>query len=498
MNTLIRGATILAMGGENGTTPFDGDILINGDSIAQIGKGLAAPDGCTLIDGRGKLVMPGLVNSHLHSAEALFKGRYDNMPLEIWMLYAYPILGATPLDERLIYLRTMLVAMESLKNGVTCVTDDVLGSPNQALSQLGAVVQAYDDAGMRATVSGHIMDRNFLDTIPYSREFVPQALQDEVARLELCSADEYLQFAKAAHAEFHDRAGRIRFMVAPSAPQRCTEALMLGANELARQWQVPFHTHILETKVQACTGPALYGRGLVPYMRDLGLLHSGVTIAHSVWVSDEDISMLGEAGVSIVHNAISNQKLASGIAPIRKLLSAGVNVALGTDGICSNDSARMFDVLKAAALMHKVSSPDGRDWIDATETLNAGTLAGARSAGIEHLTGSLEVGKRADLMILDMRTANFTPLNDIRNHLVYCENGSSVRTVMVNGEIVVQDGELCRVDEAQLLAELRELMPEFLAAHRKIEALNRQFAPYFQAVYRRCHEADVGVRRLLA
>src|SRR5690554_3639724 len=170
MAILIKNTTILAMGKVNDSTPFQADLLIEGDSISKIGNDIAAPEGATIIDGKGKLVMPGLINSHLHSGEALFKGRYDNMPLELWMLFSYPILGTSPIDERLIYLRSMLVAIESLKTGTTCVTDDLFESPTQTLGQLGAVVKAYEDIGIRATVSGHMIDKRFLDSIPYSRE----------------------------------------------------------------------------------------------------------------------------------------------------------------------------------------------------------------------------------------------------------------------------------------------------------------------------------------
>src|SRR5712675_923792 len=158
MSTFIKGATILAMGGPHGSDPFVGDILIEGDRIAAIGSGLAAPESAAIIDGTDRLVMPGLVNAHLHSGEALFKGRYDNMPLEIWMLYAYPILGTKAISERLIYLRSMVVAIESLKSGVTCLTDDIYEAPRQTIERLGAAVQAYDDIGIRATVSGHVID----------------------------------------------------------------------------------------------------------------------------------------------------------------------------------------------------------------------------------------------------------------------------------------------------------------------------------------------------
>ena len=496
MATLIRGATILAMGGAGGAEPFAGDVLVEGERIAAIGPGLTAPAGATVIDGTDRLVMPGLVNAHLHSGEALYKGRYDNLPLELWMLYAYPILGASPLGERLIYLRSMVVAIESLKSGVTCITDDIFEAPRQTLDQLGAAVQAYDDAGIRATVSGHVIDRDFLDTIPFTREHVPAALQEEVARLTPPTVADYVAFAKEAHARFHGRSGRIRFMVAPSAPQRCTPELMQAADELARGWGVPFHTHIVETKVQGVTGPTFYGRSLMRYMADLGLLHPGVAIAHSIWVTDDDIALMGEAGVSIVHNTISNQKLGAGIAPVRRLIEAGVNVALGSDGICSNDTARMFDVMHACGLVHKVTTPDYGRWLTASEVLHAGTLAGARSALLGEETGSLEVGKRADLLILDTNSVAFAPCNDLRNHLVYCENGNSIETVMVNGEVVVSGGKLTRVDERALLAELRALMPAFLAEHARVEDLNRRLEPAFAEIHRRCNGMDFGVFRL--
>ncbi len=496
MSILIRNATILAMDATHGSEPFTGDILIKDDKIVSVGKVAASETAGRVIDGRNLAVMPGLVNGHLHSGEALFKGRYDNMPLELWMLYSYPIVGASPLSDRLIYLRSMLVAIESLKNGVTCVTDDVFEAPRQTLDQLGAVFDAYGDIGMRATVSGHIIDKNFLETIPFTDKFVPAELRAKIASLPPPKPDEYITFCKEAIQRFHNRDGRLKFMVAPSAPQRCTPELLQAADELARQHKMPFHTHIVETKVQGVTGPALYGKTLIKYMHDLGVLHPGVTIAHSIWVTDADIEMMGDAGVSIVHNVISNQKLGAGIAPIRKLMKAGVNVALGSDGICSNDTPRMFDVMHAAGLLHNVSTPDYTRWLTAGEVLKSATLGGAKSALLEAEIGSIEVGKKADMVLLDLRTAPFTPMNDLRNHLVYCENGSSIKQVIVNGEIVVEDGKLTRIDEDAILDEIRELMPAFQKQHAKTEDANRVFEPYFAAIHKYCNEQDLGIHRL--
>ncbi len=495
MSTLIEGATLIAMDGAHGAEPFTGDILFGPDGIEAIGPGIVPKDGDDVIDGRGKLVMPGLVNSHLHSNEALYKGRYDNMPLEVWMLYAYPILAARPLPPRLIYLRSMLVAMESLRTGVTCITDDLYESPKSELSLMGAVVDAYDDVGIRATVSAHVVNRNFLDTIPFSRDYVPQDLQDEIGRITPMSTGEYIAFVTEAHARFQGRSGRIGTMLAPSAPQRCTVDLMQAANELARDWGVPFHTHIVETKVQGVTGPQFYGKSLMAYMDDLGLLNPWTTIAHSIWVSDDDIARMGRAGVSVAHNAISNQKLGAGSAPVRKLLDAGVHIGLGSDGISSNDTPRIFDVMKAAGLMHKVNNPDWTRWLTAAEVLHAGTIGGARTALLQDETGSLEVGKKADLLVIDMETANFVPLHDIRNHLVYCENGSSITQVYVGGELVCEDGRLTKVDEKALLAELRAMMPEFVAYTKGVEAANRQLEPAFTKVVHRCYGMDIGMTR---
>jgi 5-methylthioadenosine/S-adenosylhomocysteine deaminase len=496
MTIAITGAEILSMDPQHGAKPFAADILIEGDRIAAIGQGLALPPGTTVIDGRGKLVMPGLVNAHMHSPEALYKGRYDNMPLELWMLYAYPILGAQVLPPRLVYLRTALCAIESLKSGTTCVTDDVYESPQQTPEQLDAVFQAYEDVGLRATISGHVVDRPFLDTIPFAREFVPPALAAQADALGSADREAWLSHCRDAFARLHGRAGRLNFMVAPSAPQRCTVELMQAAMELAEAHDAPFHTHILETKVQAVTGQEFYGETLIAYMHRLGLLRRRTTIAHSIWVTDADIEMMGDAGCSIAHNVISNQKLGAGVAPVQRLLRAGVNVGLGTDGVSTSDTTRMFAVMHAAGLIHNVQTPDPDLWLSSEQVIRAATLGGAQSACLGDRTGSIEVGKAADILVIDLATVAFTPRNDISNHLVYCETGSSVTHAIVGGEVMAEGGRCLRVNEAALLAELREEMPAFLAAHAQTEAMNRAFEDAFWQVHRKANARDVGIHRL--
>jgi 5-methylthioadenosine/S-adenosylhomocysteine deaminase len=494
MSYLIRNATILTMDGPAGIEPLIGDILIESATISALGPGLEAPEGVEVLDGTGKLVMPGLVNAHMHSNETFFRGRYQHLPLEVWMLYAYPLVGGSQIPLRLLYLRTLLTAMESLKAGVTTMVDDLFDPPHSDLERLGTAFRAYEDAGIRANVSAVVMDKHVLDTMPYLRELLPDDMQAMVEGPAF-TVDEHLAFCRSVFDTLHGKAGRLGFMLSASAPQRCSTELMQGLSALATERGVPYHTHILETKTQAVTGNEFYGKTLIGYMNDLGLLTPNTTIAHSIWVTDDDMALMGAADVSIAHNAVSNLKLGAGIAPIRRLLDAGVHVGLGTDGLCSNDSARIFDVMRFAGLLHCVATPDYDRWVGAGEVLRSATIEGARTAMLDKVTGSLAVGKRADLLLLDLGGYAYRPVNDVRNHLVYCENGSSIEAVMVDGRIVVDHGRLLTIDEAAIFAEIAELMPAYLAEHARVEALNEPFAAYFRQMHQRATAQDIGINR---
>ncbi|MFK0276684.1 amidohydrolase [Ensifer sp. NPDC090286] len=492
---LIRNATLVAMDGAHGATPFAADILIEGTEIKSIGSGLAAGPDAQIIDGRGKLVMPGLVNAHTHSSETFLRGRYERMPLEVWLLYAYRLLMNDPIGERLLYLRSLLLAMESLRNGVTTLCDDFFDPPRHDLDRLATVFRAYDDAGIRANVSSAAMNVHTLDALPFAREVMPLALQELLDFGPPMSAETYADYCRAAFSSLHGMSGRLRFMIAPSAPQRCTPDLMAACMDLAVDKHVPFHTHILETKTQAVTGLVRHGKSLIAYMHDLGLLKRNTTIAHSVWVSDDDIELMGQAGVSIAHNAVSNLKLGAGIAPIRRLLDTGITVGLGTDGVSSNDTSRIFDVMRVAGLVHSAAGPDYERWLKADEILAMATIGGAKTAMLEQVTGSLEVGKSADLLILNMRNYPFQPLNDIAKHLVYSENGCSIETVMVAGRVVMQDGRLTTVDEQAVLDEISELVPAYLAEHAELERRNAIFEPAMAQIHRMATGMDLPLNR---
>ncbi|RVK34447.1 amidohydrolase [Sinorhizobium meliloti] len=492
---LIRNATIVAMDATHGTAPFTGDILIDGGKIKAMGAALAAKPDASIIEGHRKLVMPGLVNAHTHSSETFLRGRYERMPLEVWLLYAYPLLMNDPIGERLLYLRSLLLAMESLRNGVTTLCDDFFDSPRHDLDRLATVFRAYDDAGLRANVSSAVMNVHTLEALPFAREVMPTRLQDLLDFGPPMTAAAYLDYCKSAFSSLHGKSGRLNFMIAPSAPQRCSPDLMAACMDLAIENHVPFHTHILETKTQAVTGHLLHGKSLIAYMADLGLLKRNTTIAHSVWVSDEDMCLMGEAGVSVAHNAVSNMKLGAGIAPIRRLLDAGVTIGLGTDGVSSNDTSRIFDVMRVAGLIHSASGPDYAKWVAADEILAMATIGGARTALLEQVTGSLEAGKAADLLILDLRTYPFMPLNDLAKHLVYSENGSSIETVIVAGRIVMHDRRLTALDEPAIFDEIAELVPAYLAEHAHLERRNRIFEPVTAEIHHRAALMDIDLNR---
>ena len=241
--------------------------------------------------------------------------------------------------------------------------------------------------------------------------------------------------------------------------------------------------------MQLVTARELYGKSFVEYLNDLGALHERVTMAHTIWVTDDDIELMARSGCSIAHNPACNLRMGSGIAPLRKLLDAGVNVALGTDQLNGNDRGPIFDVMHLAGLVHNLTTWDYDRWPTAAEILRAGTV------GDE--VGSLEAGKKADLAILSLDNLRMTPFNDAATHLVYAESGASVETVIVNGEVVVRDGRVTKVDEQAVIEEVRGRYPEYLAQQEKMEAMSRELEPYFAEMYRRCVEQEVGLQRVL-
>lgn len=492
MSLFIRRANVITMAEGTGSEPQVLDLRIDGQDIAAIGADLQPEPGDEILDGTDRLVTPGFVNAHTHSWESIYKGRYDNMPLELWMLYTYPMLGAPPRSPDFVRVRSQLFALESLKSGVTTIVDDVLENPTQDLDQLSAVVEAYDEIGIRANVSGHVINVPFVDTVPFVADHLPVEALAAVRAGALQTAEEYLDFGEQALRRFGGRGdGRINYMLAPSAPQRCTPDLLRGAVELAGRHDIECHIHLLETRAQAVTGQEFHGMTLPSYLASIGALSRNTTFAHGIWTTEDDLRILAAHEVSVSHNPISNLKLGSGILPWRRYRQAGINLGLGTDGWSSSDTPRLLEVIKMASLLHKVTDPDPALWPTVEETLRAGTLDGARSAVLERTVGSLEVGKRADLLIWDLQTLNFTPRQRLDHQLVYSENGSSLEYVVVDGRIVVDHGRLTTLDEAAIVEEFNGYLPEILAWQDTTDRLNRVFHPAFAQMHDTCSRTPV-------
>ncbi|MGB9111720.1 MAG: amidohydrolase family protein [Acidimicrobiales bacterium] len=499
MRSCWRGVTTVAMDDDHASRPFRADLIVEDDRITEVRERFGANGQeyfDRVVEADRLVVVPGYVNAHVHSWEAFFKGRYDNLPLELWMLRSYPLIGLEPMPTELVRLRTLLVALESLKNGVTCLLDDVIEMPGQSLEALDAVMSAYEECGIRANCSGNIVNKPFIDTLPFVDEVLPDELLEKLRSGPVPSTEDYLEFSREAFRRYHGRSGRLRYVIAPSGPQRCTDDLLLAAHDLAAEWDATYHIHVLETRVQAVTGQEFYGSTLVAHMARVGALSDRVTLGHGIWLTLDDIACLSDAGASIAHNPVSNLKLDSGLLAWRDLHNAEVNVALGTDGASSNDSLRMSDVMKTAALIHKVTSPRFERGPTADEVLFAATRAGARSARLSQTTGQIAPGFKADLVFYDRDALAFTPDNDIVRQLVYCEGGDSIREVVVDGRTVVRDGICLTIDEPALLAEIRAATPALLREHEAVEQANLVLEPYLRAIYERSWKRDVGVERL--
>ncbi len=469
--TILQGGTVLTMDPDD-DGPLSCDIAVDGSHIVEVAPDIAVSDRDDVIDATGMVILPGLINAHIHSSEAFFKGRYDRLAFDAWGLYVYPLLDAAPVTPSLVRLRTLIAGIEALKSGVTFVIDDVADEiSGQALDRLAAVFGAYRELGIRATCSGNVMDRHALETLPAPGALPRQAR--EILSLPLTNVRDYLEFCSEAHRSFHEANGRLRYMVAPVAPQWCTRDMLVAAHDFAVRHGLQFHTHVLETKAQVLIAHDHFGGSLINYLLELGVLTDRTNLIHAVWTSDEEISAIGQSGASVVHNPHSNLKLGSGLAPLMRYLDEEVPVGLGTDGLACSDTTRLFEAVRLALLIHRLGDPNPRNWPSAFDVLHAATVGGAKVAQMDAELGVIRTGMRADLIVLDGESVSLTPLNDVCAQLGFCENGASVRYVMVDGELVVRDRTLTRVDEAEICSEVRETVSAYLREHELIENRHR-------------------------
>jgi 5-methylthioadenosine/S-adenosylhomocysteine deaminase len=456
MDILIKGALVATMNDENDILDR-ADVAIKGDQIRYVGP----PQKWTedsfekVIPAEEMILIPGLVNAHCHSTQNLIRGLFYRLPLEIWRQYFRGVLRTY--DWKALHLSSMLGCIEMLKTGVTTVLDHFDSPIPSEFKGVDAAVKAYTDSGMRAVVAYTVSDMKYEDTIPIQKDRLDP---DSVAVLNQITTDETKtteamltdcrDFLKA----FLGKHPRISPILGPSAPQRCSDELLMAVKRMASESGSALHIHVAETKTQALHAYDIYNqRSLIQHLCDIGFLGPEVAMAHGIWISEEDIKILSGKGTSVVHNPASNLKLGSGLASLRLMLRYGVNVAVATDGAASNDSLNMFEAMKLASLIHNLTDRDYGQWISPLEALRMGTTNAAKVCGLEKGTGSLEEGKLADLVLLKKHSYPLLPLNDLVGQLVYCENGTSVNTVIIGGEIVIESGRLTKIDENKIYAE---------------------------------------------
>ena len=471
------------------------DVAVSGGRITHVGPG--ADPGGEMIDCTRLAIVPGMVNAHCHSNENWFRGMWDNLPLEPWMLFSYPALAAPRQSPREIYVRTLLGGIEMVRSGATCVVDFLYELQGFSDESLNAIVDAYRDLGLRALIAVGMGDRAYHETVVLDEQLVDRSLIDRLERERPPSWQEWEEFSRFAIERHHRPDEGISIGLGPSGPQRCTDEMLAGCAALADELDVAIHIHVLETRMQAVSGQRMYGKTLPEHMEAIGFLGPRVSFEHGIWLTDHDIELVRDAGVTIVHNPVSNMKLGSGICPVPTLLSHGVNVALGTDGMSSNDGNDMYAALKIAGLLHKLWEIDFEEWLGADEAWTMATVGGATAAGDRAGLGRIEPGRRADLVLLDLDSIPFTPLNDPLHQVVFGSTTGAVDSTMVGGRWVVRAGKVTGIDEAAILAEGRELAAGLIERHDEAFDIGRALLSSLHAGWLAAMRTNVGVERKL-
>ena len=499
---LPAGTTLLIRGGRALTPTADwhqpayADIAIAGDTISGISDAYETGRGVEVIEARDHLVLPGFVNAHYHSHDVLAKGTLEEVPLESWRLYALPP-QYPPRSVEEVYARTLLGALECLRSGMTTIQDMLTLYPYDD-RHMDAVMAAYEKVGIRVVFALQYADRKGIDTIPFWKDTFPAELHPLLST----AAEPERKLDLIGHFE----ATRLKapprplmsWALGPSAPERCSPALMQRTIELARRYDIPVYTHIYESRgmaLQARLTLPEYSGLLIRRLAEEGVLDSRLNFAHSVWLTREEIELLAEHGAGVVLNPQGNLKMKCGIPPIRMLQDAGVRVGLGCDNCSCSDAQNMFVAMKLFALLAAVSDPiPGPP--QAAAAIRAATEAGAEGARLGSQIGRIAKGFKADLTLIDMNDPSWSPLNSAARQLVHVEAGRGVRTVLVNGEVVVRDRKLTTVDESTIYEAVKIVMPGFRKDFSDISARVARLQPWLDAAHRKIVEAELNVERL--
>jgi guanine deaminase len=442
------------------------DVLIEGGRIQALGApgAFAGVTVARTLDASDRLLIPGLVNAHTHAHGNLGRGAVQDVALEGFLAASPAINGHRTLGD--MALSATLSAVELLKKGCTAVFDMSAESPLPTVDGLHAVAGAYAQAGIRAVVAPMMADRTLYQAYPEMLAGLPAELQPALAALRASDPAQCLAAVRQAAREWPFDATQVRLGIAPTIPLHCTDDFLRGCAALSAELGLPMQTHLAESRAQAVYGDQRYGRSLVTHLSGLGLLGPRLSVAHAIWISDEDIEMLARAGVTAVHNPLSNLRLGSGIAPLRRMLERGLAVALGSDGANTSDTQNLFEAARLAAGLTRVVDADEARWLSAAEALHMATEVSGRTLGWgDGQLGRIAPGYRADLVLLDLGRPEYVPLRDPLRQLVHGESGAAVDRVLVGGRLVVEGGQVLTVNEVVLRRQAQR-------AAERLDALN--------------------------
>jgi 5-methylthioadenosine/S-adenosylhomocysteine deaminase len=416
---------------------FTGSVRVEGGVITAIepGKALRQHDSGEVINGAGCVLMPGLINAHTHLYQVLLRAVWEDLELMPWLKRIYGC--ARVLQPEHFYTGSLLGCIEAIRSGVTTLCEHNFLNPSQECAF--ETIRAIKESGVRAVFARTVMDTG---------EIVPDCTKEKPEQ-----AFRRIEEILAQH-----RSGdELRFMTGPNTPPiNTTTGLLKEIRRFADDKAIGISAHVAESKsVVECVRREHGKNGVVEFLHDFGIPGENSIFAHSVHISKEEIALVRQTGTSVSHNPVSNMMLGDGVAPVVEMLRQGVNVALGTDGAASNHSQDLFDTMKAASLLQKVHHQDA-GVIDPYSVLRMATAGGAKALGLEAVCGTIEVGKRADLILVDSETVHSQPVNDIFSQIVHCAKASDVRTVMVNGQLLMRDRKLIGHDETRLIAQARE------------------------------------------
>ena len=415
---------------------FHGYVRVKQGFIAEVGEGspAAIDHNEETIDGAGCVLMPGLINAHTHLYQVLLRAVWEDLPLLPWLKRIYG--AAQVLRPEHFHAGTMLGCIEAIQSGVTTLCEHNFLNPHPECAF--ETIRAIQESGLRAVFARTIMDTG---------EIVPECVKEK--------PDQAFRHVETILAGNQNNE-RLSFMTGPNTPPlNTTPELLKEIRRFADEKRIGISAHVAESKSVVEFTQQEHGKsGVVEFLDDFGIPGRNSIFAHCVHISDHEIQILMERGTSVSHNPVSNMMLGDGVAPVVAMLRSGVNVALGTDGAASNHSQDLFETMKTASLLQKVHHQNA-GIIDPYAVLHMATAGGARALGLSSSCGTIDVGKRADLILIRLDAVHNQPVNDLFSQLVHCAKASDVQTVIVDGRVVMRDRQLQLAEEGKALEEAR-------------------------------------------